>query len=343
MTTEIASPHHAPVVAARMAEAAKRFIASLGTEEKRRAATFPFFGDERYKWNYRPKESMPRNGLWMVAMTPDEKKAALALLDTGVSARGAEQSRKIMQREATLREHERVDARLSPNLRDPELYWFSVFGEPGGRDVWGWRVSGHHLGLHFTIAGDDVAAVPLFFGANPAESRLGPDKGDRTLPEEEDMARDLLGVLDEPRRALAVYSPVAPSDILTDVHRRVYPGIIPRGLPFARMDERQRGKLVDLVRHYQSRAADVLADAAWRRVESAGLETVTFAWAGPAEKGHGHYYAVSGPTFMIEYDNTQNGANHIHSVWREWAGDWGEDILANHYRGLHANGEGHAH
>ena len=343
MTTEIASPHHAPAVAAAMADAARRFLASLTTEEKRRAATFPFFGDERYKWNYRPRESMPRNGLWLAAMTPEEKKAAFALLDTGVSERGADQTRRIMQREATLKEHERVDQRLSPNFRDPELYWFTVFGEPGGSDAWGWRVGGHHVGLHFTIVGDDVAAVPLFLGANPAESRMGPDKGDRILPEEEDMARDLLRSLDEPRRALALHSPVAPSDILTDINRRVYQNVIPLGLPFARMNEAHRGKLVDLIRHYQNRAVQALADAAWRRTQAAGLDAVTFAWAGPDAKGEKHYYAVNGPAFMIEYDNTQNNANHIHSVWREWEGDWGEDILANHYRELHANGVGHHH
>ena len=343
MATEIASPHHAPAVAARMAEAAKRFLATLTTDEKRRAATFPFFGDERYKWNYRPMESMPRNGLWLIALTAEERQAALDLLDTGVSPRGADQTRRIMKREATLREHERLEQRVAPMVRDPELYWWSVFGEPGGKEPWGWRVSGHHVGLHFTVAGDDVAAVPLFFGCNPAESQLGPDKGDRVLPEEEDMARDLLASLDEPRKALAIYSPVAPADIITDVNRRVWPGIVPHGLQFRRMEPAQREQLVGLIRHYQSRAADGLADAAWRRVQSAGLDDVTFAWAGPEAKGHGHYYAVSGPAFMIEYDNTQNGANHIHSVWREWDGDWGEDILGEHYRSLHANGAGHTH
>jgi hypothetical protein len=187
--------------------------------------------------------------------------------------------------------------------------------------------------VHFAVIdGAQISSTPLFLGANPAESKLGPDEGDRILPDEEDMARALLGSLDVPLKALAQYSPVAPADIITDVHRQVWPGILPHGLPFARMPDGPRQRLVDLIRHYLGRANDRLADDAWVRIERAGLDDVTFAWSGPEARGDGHYYAVSGPTFMLEYDNTQNGANHIHSVWREWDGDWGEDILAAHYR-----------
>jgi hypothetical protein len=279
---------------------------------------------------------MPRNGLWLMGMLPEQQAAAMALLETGLSARAFDQAKRIMQREATLREHERAELRIARIVRDPELYWWSVFGEPGGEEAWAWRVSGHHIGVHFTVvSGAVVASTPLFLGCNPAESRLGPDMGDRVLPAEEDMARDLLAALDEPRKALAIYSPVAPSDILTDIHRQVYPSVLPRGLAMGRMDGRQRSKLVELIRNYLGRATDVLADEAWRRVEQAGLDDVTFAWAGPEARGQGHYYAVSGPTFMLEYDNTQNGANHIHSVWREWQGDWGEDLLAAHYKDSH--------
>ncbi|MEX2467161.1 MAG: DUF3500 domain-containing protein, partial [Gemmatimonadota bacterium] len=56
-----------------------------------------------------------------------------------------------------------------------------------------------------------------------------------------------------------------------------------------------------------------------------------------------HYYRVQGPTFLIEYDNTQNGANHIHSVWREFEGDFGRDLLRDHIREVHQGGEDHHH
>jgi hypothetical protein len=341
MTTEVQAPYQAPALASRMADAARRFLGSLD-EEQRRTATFPFFGDERYKWNYRPMENMPRNGLWLMAMKDAQKQAAYALLETGCSASGVDKTHRIMQRETTLREHERLDGMITKLVRDPELFWWTVFGEPGGDEPWGWRVSGHHVGLHFTVVGDQIAPCPLFFGANPAESRYGADKGDRILPEEEDVARDLLTRLDEPRRALALYSPIAPRDIMTDINRRVWPGIVPRGLAYGRMESAHQRQLADLIRIYLNRAHDDLADAAWRRVESAGLDGITFAWAGPAERHQPHYYAVSGPTFMIEYDNVQNNANHIHSVWREWDGDWGEDILAEHYRNADQH-HGHDH
>jgi hypothetical protein len=343
MTVEVETPNRAPAVAARMADAAKRFLSAL-TDDQRRAAAFPFLGDERYKWNYRPMESMPRKGLWLIAMTAEQQRAAFALLETGLSARAVDQARRIMARESVLREHERIEQRVAGMVRDPELYWWSVFGEVGGADAWGWRVGGHHIGVHFTIVGGDlVSSTPLFLGCNPAEVRLGPEKGDRVLPAEEDMARDLLASLDEPRKGLAVYSPVAPSDIRTDVHRQVWPGVLPRGLALGRMDGRQRAKLVELIRYYLARSNDDLAGDAWRRVERAGLDGVTFAWAGPEDRGQGHYYAVSGPTFMLEYDNTQNGANHIHSVWREWRGDWGEDLLAAHYGAAHEGAADHQH
>jgi hypothetical protein len=340
MTLTANEPITAPAATARMAEAANRFLGTL-SEAQRRAATFPFFGDERHRWDYRPFEATPRNGLWLIAMSAEQRSGAIALLESGLSARGASQTERIMAREATLREHERIGDMVPMLVRDPELYWWSVFGNPGDGEPWGWRVTGHHVGIHFTIIGDRVAFAPMFFGANPAESRLGASKGDRILPEEEDRARALLLSFDTPRRALAQYSPIAPRDIITDIHRRVWPGIVPRGLRAGDMDASGRHGLADLIRVYLTRATDVLADAAWRRIESAGLDDVTFAWAGPADRGAGHYYAIHGPSFMIEYDNTQNGANHIHSVYREWDGDWGEDILADHYRA--ANRSAHHH
>ncbi|TAK22555.1 MAG: DUF3500 domain-containing protein [Chloroflexota bacterium] len=341
MAVEIEATSRAPATARRMAEAARAFLATLN-EAQRKAATFPLFGDERYKWNYRPLENMPRNGLWLIAMTAEQRRAALALLESGTSARGNDRSIRIMGRETTLREHERADGMVSMLIRDPELYWWSVFGEPGDHEPWGWRVSGHHLGLHFTIVGGDlVSATPFFLGANPAESRLPPNIGDRILPDEEDMARALVGSLDTPRKAQAVISPIAPRDILTDVNRRVWPGVIPRGLRMGEMAEPQRRGLSDLIRVYMGRASDEIANVAWAKAERAGLDGVTFAWSGPEARGAGHYYAISGPTFMIEYDNVQNNGNHIHSVWREWDGDWGEDVLAAHYR--EANGHHHGH
>jgi Protein of unknown function (DUF3500) len=332
MAIAVSVTHRAPATAQRMAEAALRFRDSLN-DAQRKLALFPFEGEERYFWHYTP---VFRNGLRLMNMNQEQKRLALALFDVGLSARGARTANDIIALEPDLREAERIEGYPSPFIRDPELYWFSIFGEPGGADPWAWRAGGHHIGLHFTIVDrDQIAPTPLFFGANPAQVRHGPRAGFRTLPEEEDRARALLRSFDAEQRAAAVFDAVAPHDLLTENHRRAEPWILPRGLAFSAMSGEQRGRLVDLVRYYVEHTTEELARNEWARIEEAGLDTVTFAWAGPAEVGAKHYYNVRGPFWMIEYDNTQNEGNHIHSVWRHFTNDWGEDLLAQHYLEAH--------
>jgi hypothetical protein len=332
MATELVVTHRAPATARRMADAANRFLDSLSGEQ-RAVATFPFAGDERYEWHYTP---VPRNGLLLKHMTAPQRTAALALFDAGLSARGADEAREIVALETILREMEEREARPSRWDRDPELYYFSVFGAPGGAAPWAWRAGGHHIGLHFTVVDRElVAPTPLFFGSDPAEVMHGPEKGKRILAAEEDLARELLRSLDASQKAVAVVDPVAPDDILTKNYRTADPSAPPSGLLYGAMSGEQRGRVVALIRRYVDRAADELAANEWAKIERAGLERVSFAWAGPEERWQGHYYAVTGPTFLLEYDNTQHGANHIHSVWRDFTNDWGEDLLAAHYAESH--------
>ncbi|MDP9373902.1 MAG: DUF3500 domain-containing protein [Chloroflexota bacterium] len=332
MAVDLTLTQRAPEAARRMADAAARFLESLSGEQ-RALATFPFDGDERYIWNYTPVD---RNGLYLKGMTAPQRAAAFALLDTGLSMRGRQEVRRIIALEPILREAERIAGRPVRWIRDPERYAFSVFGEPGGPAPWAWRAGGHHLGLHFTVvAGELIAPTPLFFGANPAQVRHGPETGQRTLADEEDLARALLRSLEAGQRTLAVVDPVAPDDILTKNYRTIDPAAPPCGIAYGALSGEQRDRLVRLVRHYAGRAADDLSANAWTRIERAGLDGIAFAWAGPDEPGRGHYYAIRGPVFLIEYDNTQHGANHIHSVWRDFTNDWGEDLLAAHYAGAH--------
>ena len=332
MAIEQSVTYSSPAVARSMAHAATRFLEAL-TPEQRAAATFPFEGDERYAWDYTPRE---RNGLRMINMTREQQALALGLVDVALSGRGAREVRQIIDLEPILREAERIEHRVNRWVRDPELYWFSVFGEPGGPAPWAWRAGGHHIGLHFTVVnGDQVAPLPLFFGANPAEVRHGPQKGLRTLTVEEDLPRALVRGLDPDQKRVAVVSSVAPADILTERSRIVDPTPLPVGLAYEAMSGEQREMLVRLIRHYVERTTEAVAANEWARIEQAGLESITFAWAGPEERWQGHYYVVKGPAFLIEYDNTQNGANHIHSVWRSFANDWGEDLLAQHYAEAH--------
>jgi hypothetical protein len=333
MATVVKPAHaHAPQAARSATAAATCFLDAL-TPEQRSRASLPFEGDERYEWNYTP---VHRNGLTLTEMTGEQVDLALALMDTALSARGARQAREIMELERNLREWETIQRFVTPWSRDAERYYFTVHGTPGGQKPWGVRVGGHHIGIHVTVAaGDLVSAVPHFFGANPAEVRHGPDKGKRVLAAEEDLARQLLSTLDSGRKSKAVTSPEAPRDILTHASRTAADHVAPRGLAFSGMTGPQRERFVALIKNYTERVADDLSGNLWRRVEAAGLDGVTFAWAGSEERGHGHYYAVQGPTFLIEYDNTQNGANHIHAVLRDFTHDWGEDLLASHYRQAH--------
>ena len=337
-TLDLTLTDRAPATAGRMVSAAMDFLSSLN-ETQRRAATLPFGDDRRYIWDYRPPENTPRNGLRLINMSPEQQQKALALLDIGLSTRGARQVRQIIDLEVPLLLQEKADGRVTPFIRHPEHYAVCVLGDPSGRAPWAWHVGGHHVGVHFTfVDGDRIASVPLFFGANPAEVRHGPTAGQRTLPEEEDLARTLVRGLPREQRQVAVISQTAFPDILTDKYRVANAFAPPRGLAFAHMGGENREQLVRLLRHYVERTNDELSGPYWRKIEADGFDAITFAWAGSDEPGQGHYYAIKAPSFLIEYDNTQNEANHIHSVLRDISGDWGEDMLAMHYAESHRAG-----
>jgi hypothetical protein len=331
MEDALAAALRVPDAAWRITDAARRWLALL-TSAQRAQACFPFESDERKVWTYRPGR---RPGLALQDMNQAQRDAAMALLDAALSTRGVAETRAIMALESVLGEIERQVGRAGWQRRNPEHYWFAVFGEPGSA-AWGWRVGGHHVAVPVTLVDTDfVAVTPLFFGANPATVPHGPHAGRRTLAAEEDLARELLARLRPPQKTVAIVDAVAPADILTKDYRSADPNAVPHGIPYEQLDGDQRDGLARLVRHYVERAAPEIAAVEWKRIEAAGLERVTFAWAGPEARGHGHYYAVRGPRFLIEYDNTQNDANHIHSVWRDFTNDWGGDLLAAHYAANH--------
>jgi hypothetical protein len=315
-----------------MGDAARRWLDAL-TDAQRKAAVFPFGSDERFVWDYRP---VPHKGLALQDMNEAQRDAAAALLDAGLSTRGAGEARAIMALEPILGEIERWPGAPIGRGANRCCTGSRCSGEPGGREPWSWRVGGHHVAVHVTLVDADfVAATPLFFGANPVAVLHGPHAGLRTLGAEEDLARALLAHLRGDQKAIAIVDPVAPADILTKNYRNADASSIARGVAYEQLDAEQRESLARLVRHYVERAAPDIAAAEWRRIEAAGLAQVTFAWAGPQARGQGHYYAVRGPRFLIEYDNTQNDANHIHAVWRDFTNDWGEDLLAAHYAQSH--------
>jgi hypothetical protein len=324
---------------ARMADAASAFLASLSAEQ-RAEATFAFDSGERFRFHFIPIESFPRQGLRLRDMTAEQRERAQELLRAGLSARGFLTTRQIIELEGILRDLEGPGRRLA---RDPDEYLVAIFGTPSRAGTWGWRFEGHHLSLHFTVVGGSaVASSPAFFGANPAEVREGPRRGLRPLALEEDAARALVLSLDDAQRAVAVISDVAPRDIVTGAELDIAP-LSPTGISTERLTELQRAMLMELIRAYTSHMADEVAAQRMARLERAGTDAITFAWAGDVVRGAPHYYRVQGPTFLIEYDNTQNDANHIHSVWRDFGGDFGRDLLREHLREAHDGGDGHRH
>ena len=323
--------------AATMSAAATRFLESL-TPEQRQRATFAFDGAERTHWNFIPTEIFPRNGLTLGQMNQSQRRLAHDLLKAGLSQRGYMTATQVIELEKVLAALENAQPlRLNRFVRDPERYFFSIFGSPSTQNTWGWRVEGHHMSLHFTVVdGKLVAGSPSFFGSNPAEVREGPRKGTRVLGPEEDAARSLIESLDASQREKAIINTTAPNDIVTMASVKIDP-LSPVGIPASELTTSQRALLRKLIGVYTGKVADDIAAERQARIEKAGWDKVAFAWAGPLERGQKHYYRVQGPTFLIEYDNTQNDGNHIHSVWREFNGDFGVDLLREHVKGTPHN------
>lgn len=305
-----------------MAAAANAWLASL-SESQRAHAEFNFTDSEREDWHYIPRE---RNGLSIKAMSEEQRRLAHAMLMTSLSETGYAKATNIMSLETVLGVIEN-----NPTHRDPEKYYFSIFGTPGPGQVWGWRLEGHHLSFNFTIPGDDTApaVTPSFMGTNPAIVRDGPRKGLQVLKNEEEFGRSLVKSLSEKQLKSALIMKKAPADVINVPGRN---DTKPAGVPWADLNATQRETLLNIVREYLYRYRTDLADVEMKRVQDHGLENLYFAWAGPLEPGAPHYYRVQGGNFVLEYDNTQNGANHAHALWRDFDRDFGSDLLAEHYR-----------
>jgi hypothetical protein len=316
--------------AAAMTKAADTWLASLSADQKQRA-TFPFDSEERTRWHFVPNESFPRQGVQIKEMSEPQRALAWELLKTGLSTRGFTTARSIMELENILKAVEGPNRQFA---RDHEGYQFSVFGTPGDAKAWGWRFEGHHVSMRFDVVnGVLTSSTPSFFGANPAEVRVdvpgAAPRGTRVLGPEEDAARALLESLDASQRTTAIVAGVAPNEMLTSNALKADPQS-PIGVKASSMTAAQREKLMALVDVYAGyMTADVAAER-MDRLKKAGLENIAFAWAGETAKGKKHYYRLQGPTFLVEYDNSQNDGNHIHSVWRDFNGDFGADLLRAH-------------
>ncbi len=312
---------------ATMADAARAYLNSL-TADQRARTRLPFEGEERMNWHFIPLDN--RKGVALREMTPAQKHLAEALLSAGLSQQGVIKAHTIMSLEQILKDQEKGTAQE----RDPEKYFVSLFGEPSDTAAWGYRFEGHHISLNFAVVNGRVASSPSFFGANPEEIKEGPRKGLRALKREEDLGRELLLSFTDAQRGVAIVDKKAYDDIITFDSRKAALSGQPNGLPFAKMTPKQKDILTNLVTEYASNFPPLIADMRldqYRKTQA----NLFFAWSGGVERSEPHYYRVQTPAFLIEYDDTQNNANHIHSVWRDFDGDFGVDLLAQHYQASH--------
>jgi len=308
--------------------AAQGFLATLD-EHQQNDVIFKFSDEERFNWNYTP---VSRKGLPIKDMKQVQREAAFTLMRASLSEQGYEKAQNVRKLEEILRS---VEGRGSDDsYRDPNNYYFSIFGKPVQDEVWGWRFEGHHISLNFSSVSDEIVSVtPTFFGANPARVPSGPRKGWRILKPEEDLARTFINSLSEPQRQEAVIAEQAYPDIVTGNDEKA---ILDKaeGIIFTSLNNNQQDQLMGLIKLYYRVHLPQVAEQYLSTI-NAEKEEVYFAWAGSIEPGAKHYYRIHGPSFVLEYDNTQNNANHIHTVIRDLRNDFGGSTLKSHYEEAH--------
>jgi len=325
----IAVPVQAQTPREAVVQAARKFVSSLDTATCRQAC-FLFEDKERTNWHFVPME---RKGLPLHAMSPRQRDAAFKLLKACMSQQGYKKATDIMSLEIVLKALEnRGD---DDHYRDPEKYTFALFGDPYQDHPWGWRLEGHHISLNFsTVDNKLVSATPAFLGSNPAIVGDGPSKGKEVLKQEAAMGFELLRMMNEVQRQQVIISATAPADIISGNKRKAML-LDPPGLSYHEMTKEQQQLMRQLVAVYIDNYTKLMADIMLKEITTAGWDKMHFAWAGATAWGQGHYYRIQGPTVLIEYDNTQNNANHVHTVLRDLKNDFGDDVLQRHYETAH--------
>ncbi len=311
-----------------MAKAAQVFLVSLKPEQKDKA-TFEFGNDERTHWIFVPSV---RKGLPIKEMNPGQRHLAQALLSTALSTRGHMKAETIMALENLLLEMEKG----SGPLRDAENYFVSIFGTPDVKGTWGWRWEGHHLSMNFTIVnGELVSETPSFMGTNPHSVKAGSMTGLTLLEAEDNLGRELAKSLSADQRKTGFLSGDVPKDVLTGNQRKADNIIKHKGIPVSQLNADQKKILGSIIAEYVGRARSDFAVPEMAAISKMPEDQIFFAWAGGLEVGQGHYYSIQGPTFLLELDNTQNNANHVHATWRDLKKDFAYDPLAEHLKQEH--------
>ncbi|HMG93604.1 MAG TPA: DUF3500 domain-containing protein [Chryseolinea sp.] len=314
-----------------LVEKANKFLSSLPDPLKQKAQ-YKFDDEERFNWHFVPKS---RNGISFRDFNPAQRDAALDLLKSSLSTQGYQKATAIMELENVLRE---VEGRASSDkYRDPFNYYLTIFGTPEDKKPWGWRFEGHHIALNFSSISNRIeSSTPSFLGSNPGIVRSGPEKGKEILKDETEIGFTLVNSLDADKLKIALISETALPEIVSSNSRKAIP-LTPAGLSYSSMNDQQKKLLTKLLDTYVRNYELGFSNKLMEKIKKAGIEKLTFSWAGSLKPGAGYYYRIQGPMLLIELDNTQNNANHVHSVVRDLTNDFGEDILREHYEKEHSN------
>ncbi|MBU1821735.1 MAG: DUF3500 domain-containing protein [Bacteroidetes bacterium] len=321
-----------------MAKAVGNFVKTLNATQKAEVMR-PLSDTVRFNWHFVPRD---RAGLNLKRMSEPQRQAAMRMVEVVLSDEGYTKIKEVIDLENVLR----VLESRPPNdtRRDPENYAFLVFGDPATKAPWGWRIEGHHISLHYTSVNGHVSFTPSFLGSNPGHVLIDvPQKGKRVLGDEEDMGYQLLNALTTDQKKKVILAEKAPYEIFTTNQRQVSGLDKMEGLAMKDMTSAQQALFKKLIGEYLNRYHVTLKNQQMKQLEEAGMDNIYFAWMGDTElkmgKGAGHYYRIHGPTILIEFDNTQNDANHIHTVVRDLTDDFAEDLLKQHYEKSHQRGK----
>ncbi|PCJ97101.1 MAG: hypothetical protein COA50_05540 [Flavobacteriaceae bacterium] len=303
---------------------ATRFLNALDAGQKTKAL-LKQNDSLRSDWHFFPWTMFKREGIPLNELTDSQKELVHELLQTYLSKSGYDKTMGAIEVEGIL-----GDLTNDREYRNTGKYYTTFYGEPNTSEPWSWAFEGHHVSLNFTIDGDEVSYVPMFFGANPGIVMEGPRKGRRSLVKEEDLGLELINLLDAQQQETAIIQDTTFNDILS-LNKTEINHLGNEGLAVSSMTAIQQKLLFQLVNEYLSSAPAKIAVVRGTKIEAEELGDIYFAWAGAKALGEAHYYRIQGKTFLIEFDNSQNGANHIHAVWRDYNGDFGRDLIKEHY------------
>lgn len=298
------------------------FLNSLTAAQKEKTV-FKFKDLFREEWHFFPVAMLGRPGLALADMDEKQQSLFFDLLKSYLSESGYKKTRDIMALETIVGEIEN-----NPKFRNPELYLVAIYGMPGD-EQWCWSFEGHHVSLNFTIVNNKISMVPRFLGANPGEVREGKHKGLRVLDQEEDLAFELLHSLSKEQKKIAIFQDYSYWELVSSTSSQVSP-LTPVGIKYQSLTEQQKAKLFEIILVYLATMPDQLADERLKKLQSEDLDDIRFGWAGSTDIKKPHYYRIQGKTFLIEFDNSQNDANHVHTIWRDFEGDFGRDLIRAH-------------